>query len=162
MERTVAGRRWVSEVMTRAVVSVAPDMSVEDARRQARETGAHHQLVLDRGTLVGVICSCDLAEAEPGAEISDCMSVPVMTVHPDQSLAAAVAIMADCGVGCLPVVSGGLVVGLLSEDQLARAGMGPRLSGRCRCHARVHPARVHRPGSPSRREPPSGPGRSRP
>lgn len=135
-----AAPRLVSEVMTTAVATIGPDLTVAAARRLADETGAHHQLVLDEGTLVGVLCRCDLDEADPGSAVSDCMSVPVMTIRPDASLAAAVATMADFDVGCLPVVAGGLILGLLSEEELARAGHGvPRSAGRCRCH---RPARL--------------------
>ena len=99
---------------------------------------------LDEGTLVGILCRCDLDEAEPGAEVSDCMSVPVMTIHPDASLAAAAATMADFEVGCLPVVAGGLILGMLSEDELARAGTAaPRAAGRCRCHRRTRLPAAH-------------------
>ena len=99
----------VSEVMTTAVVAVPPGASVESARRSGEEAGAHHLLVVDEGTLVGILCTCDLDEAEPGSAVSDCMSVPVMTIRPDQSLAAAVATMADFEVGCLPVLAGGQI-----------------------------------------------------
>ncbi len=137
MDRATAesSRRLVSEAMTTAAVPVAPDLAVEEARRLAEEKGAHHLLVIDEGTLVGILCRCDLDEAESGAQVSDCMSVPVMTIRPDQSLAAAAATMADFEVGCLPVVTGGLILGLISEEELARAGVGaPRSGGRCRCH----------------------------
>ncbi|HEY6106960.1 MAG TPA: CBS domain-containing protein [Anaeromyxobacteraceae bacterium] len=140
MERAIAepSARLVAEAMTTAVVTVAPGASVEAARRLARALGAHHLLVIDEGTLVGILCRCDLDEAEPGSEVSDCMSVPVMTIPPDASLAAAVATMADFEVGCLPVVAGGLIMGVLSEDELARAGTAaPGAAGRCRCHRRT-------------------------
>ena len=147
MERLTAepSVRLVSEAMTTAVATVGPDVTVEVALRLAEETGAHHQLVLDEGALVGILCRCDLDEAEPGSAVSDCMSVPVMTIRPDQSLAAAVATMADFEVGCLPVVAGGLILGLISEGELARAGMATvRSAGRCRCHRRARLPRAPR------------------
>lgn len=144
MTRAIAesSGRLVFEAMTTAVLAVAPDQAVEEARRLAEESGVHHLLVLDEGALVGILCRCDLEEAEPGSPVSDCMSVPVETVRPDAALSTAVAIMADFEVGCLPVVTGGLVLGLLSEEELARAGAAAsRAGGRCRCHRR--PARTH-------------------
>lgn len=138
MERGIAGssQRLVSEAMTTAVVAVGPDLAVEEARRLAEEKGAHHLLVFDEATLVGILCRCDLDEAEPGTAVSDCMSVPVMTTRPDASLASAAATMADFEVGCLPVVTGGLILGLLSEEEIAGAGLAARSGGRCRCHRR--------------------------
>lgn len=134
----------VSEAMTTAVVTVPPDLSVGAARRLSDEMAAHHLLVLDEGNLVGILCRCDLREAEPGSPVSDCMSVPVMTVRPDQSLAAAIAIMADFEVGCLPVVAGGLILGLVSDEELSRAGAATaRSAGRCQCHRRARLPRTH-------------------
>lgn len=130
--------RMVAEAMTTAVVRVAPGTSAGAARRLARASGAHHLLVIDEGTLAGILCRCDLDEADASSEVSDCMSVPVMTIRPDASLAAAVATMDDFEVGCLPVVAGRLVLGMLSEEDLARAGVAaPRAAGRCRCHRRT-------------------------
>lgn len=109
--------RLVSEVMTTAVVWVEPDDPVEEALRLAKEHGAHHLLVLDEGTLVGILSQRDLDRAEPGALVADCMSVPVITIRPDATLASAVVTMADFEVGCLPVVIGGLILGVLSAEE---------------------------------------------
>ena len=112
--------RLVSEAMTTAVVWVEPDDPVEGALRVAEERAAHHLLVLDEGTLVGIISRRDLDRAEPGALVADCMSVPVITIRPDATLASAMVTMADFEVGCLPVVIGGLILGLLSEEELEK------------------------------------------
>lgn len=147
MERATAEppAQLVSEAMSTAVVAVGPGVAVEAARGLARRSGAHHLLVIDEGTLVGVLCGCDLDEADPGWEVSDCMSVPVMTIRPDASLAAAAATMADFEVGCLPVVAGRRVLGMLSEEDLARAGVAaaPPAAGRCRCHRRSRLPATH-------------------
>ncbi len=109
--------RLVSEAMTTAVVWVEPDDPVEEALRLAKERAVHHLLVLDEGTLVGILSRRDLDRAEPGALVADCMSVPVITIRPDATLASAAVTMADFEVGCLPVVIGGLILGLLSEEE---------------------------------------------
>jgi acetoin utilization protein AcuB len=150
----VSSGRLVYEAMTTAVLAVAPDQAVEDARRLAKERGAHHLLVLDEGALVGILCRCDLEEAAPGSPVSDCMSVPVETVRPDATLSTAVATMADLEVGCLPVVAGGLVLGMLSEEDVRAGGATTGAVGRCWCHCRQ--ARTHR--VPSKRKAPPGAG----
>lgn len=109
--------RLVSEAMTTAVVWIEPDDPVQEALRVAEEHGAHHLLVLDEGTLVGIVSRRDLDRAEPGALVADCMSVPVITIRPDATLASAIVTMADFEVSCLPVVIGGLILGLVSEDE---------------------------------------------
>ncbi len=124
MERVKARPRGrlVSEAMTTAVVWVEPDDPVEEALRLAKERAVRHLLVLDEGTLVGILSRRDLDRAEPGALVGDCMSVPVITIRPDATLASAVVTMADFEVGCLPVVIGGLILGLLSEEEGLETG----------------------------------------
>lgn len=117
----------VSEAMNRSLVSVGPDAPVAVALALVRRTGAEHVLVLDEQHLVGVLCACDLRGARPDEPVSDRMSVPVVTVRPDVDVADAAATMSDCGVGCLPVAVGALILGTVSEAEIARAGVrGPR------------------------------------
>ncbi len=147
MERVVAhsSGRLVSEAMTTAVVPIGPDEPVEEALRLAEERATHHLLVLDEGTLVGILSRRDLEQAEPGSRVSDCMSVPVITVRPDALLASAAVTMADFEVSCLPVVIGGLILGLLSEEgDPGRGGLaGRREASRPRALAGPKPLRPH-------------------
>jgi acetoin utilization protein AcuB len=131
------GAGLVSDAMSRAVVTVAPDEETGEARRLAEATGAHHILVLDSGNLIGILCLCDLEDSEPTTAVSEYMSVPVLTIRADASLAEAAESMRECGVGCLPVVMGGLILGMLSDAELSVAGLPPpaREDG-CRFHAR--------------------------
>jgi CBS domain-containing protein len=131
----------VVEAMNRSVVAVAPDASLAEARALVRRTGAEHVLVIDEETLVGILCACDLRGAGRGEgdAVSERMSVPVLTVRPDAPLESAALTMRECGVGCLPVALGGLILGTMSETELARAGVG---SPRPHCdHEHRHPRR---------------------
>lgn len=125
----------VSDAMNRAVVTIEPDEPIESAAEVARATGAEHLLVLDEETLVGIICACDLRAANPGETVSDCMSLPVVTVRPDTPLEDVVLTMEECAVGCVPVALGGLILGTVSDDELVRCGMGARHPHR-HCHHR--------------------------
>lgn len=131
----------VSEVMNRVVVTVEPDEEIEAAAEVARATGSEHLLVLDEDTLVGILCACDLRAARPGDTVSDCMSLPVVTVRPDTPLEDAVMTMEECAVGCIPVALGGLILGTVSDDDLVRCGIGARLPHR-HCHQRRSTARL--------------------
>lgn len=113
----------VSEVMNRTVVTVEPDTSIESAVALVRRTGAEHLLVLDEQTLVGIICSCDLRGAQRGEHVSDRMSLPVMTLRPDQAVEEALSTMRECAVGCLPVTVGGLILGTVGEPELLACGL---------------------------------------
>ncbi len=125
----------VSEAMNRAVVTIEPDDTIEAAVEIARVTGAEHLLVLDEQTLVGILCACDLRAASPGETVSECMSLPVVTVRPDTPLEDVALTMEECAVGCIPVALGGLILGTVSDDELVRCGMGARHPHR-HCHQR--------------------------
>lgn len=117
----------VSEAMNRALVTVAPESPLREALALVRRTGAEHVLVMDEQTLVGVLCACDLRGARPDEPVCERMTSPVLTVRPDAEVEEAARTMCDRGVGCLPVAVGGLILGTVSEAEIARAGVpGPR------------------------------------
>jgi acetoin utilization protein AcuB len=113
----------VSQAMNRSVVTVMPEAPLTDAVALVRRTGAEHVLVMDAGNLVGILCACDLRGACPDASVYDRMTVPVITVRPDAAVEEAAETMSACGVGCLPVAVGGLILGTVSEAEIARAGV---------------------------------------
>ncbi len=113
----------VSEAMNRSLVAVGPDAPMAHAIALVRRTGAEHVLVLESEHLVGILCACDLRGAPPEEPVSDHMTVPVLTVRPDSEVVDAAVTMSECGVGCLPVVVGGLIVGTVSGAEIARAGV---------------------------------------
>jgi CBS domain-containing protein len=113
----------VAEAMNRAVVTVAAESSMADAVALVRRTGAEHVLVVDEQNLVGILCACDLRGARPEEPVCDRMTVPVLTVRPDVDVEEAAATMCGCGVGCLPVAVGGLILGTVSEAEVVRAGV---------------------------------------
>ncbi len=113
----------VSEAMNRSLVTVMPDSPVADVLALVRRTGAEHVLVMEAQNLVGMLCACDLRGARPEEPVCDRMTVPVLTVRPDANVEEAATTMYECGVGCLPVALGGLILGTVSEAEIARAGV---------------------------------------
>ncbi len=128
----------VSDAMNRAPVVVPAEASVATAVALADAAGAAHLLVLDEEHLVGILCGCDLEAARPDEPVWERMSLPVITIRPDATLEDAATTLSECGVGCLPVALGGLVLGTVSGEELARAGVAARLP-----HRRCHVARKH-------------------
>ena len=51
------------------------------------------------------------------------MSSPVLCIGPDTTLRDAVDIMAENNIGCLPVVTGAFLVGMVTLEALATAGL---------------------------------------
>jgi acetoin utilization protein AcuB len=50
--------------------------------------------------------------------VKEIMSYPVVTVAPDTALGEAAALMVHKGVGCLPVVDGSTLVGIVTKTDL--------------------------------------------
>lgn len=127
----------VCEAMNRTPVTVEAESTIAEALALAGNTGAAHLLVMDQGTLIGILCGCDLRAARPGEQVWERMTLPVITIRPDATLEDAAVTLGDCGVGCLPVAVGGLVLGTVGEEELAAAGLQGRVPHR-RCHPRAH------------------------
>jgi acetoin utilization protein AcuB len=141
----------VSELMTRKLITVSPDNSVEMAVGLLRQRGVRHLLVLKEGLLVGILSDRDLKRAldplrsrkkkllnigglffmlEPIA-VREIMTREVVTVGPDTSARGAASIMVDRRFGALPVVEGDELVGIVTETDLLRyfAKEGPEQAG---------------------------------
>jgi CBS domain-containing protein len=113
----------VAEVMGTELYTLTPDTVVASAKRLARDNGIEHLLVLDNGALTGIVCGDDLRTAARDALVGECMSSPVLCVGPDTTLQDAIDIMAENDIGCLPVVTGAFLVGLITLEALASAGL---------------------------------------
>ena len=125
----------VSKVMTRNPVFIRPDMSLSDARSLMDKEKIGHLPVLDKkNSLIGLITKKDLLKAGPSSatsldmfEISyllskltveKIMEKNVVTVAVNEVVEEAARIMADRGIGCLPVMSGALLVGIITDTDL--------------------------------------------
>jgi acetoin utilization protein AcuB len=131
----------VRELMTPKPVVVAPGMSVPDALLLIRGRKIHDLPVVDeKGKLVGIASEQDLLHASassvttlsvwelPGLlskiTVSMVMSKEVVTATEDTPVEEAARLMADKGIGCLPVVgSDGAMSGLVTKSDLLRAFM---------------------------------------
>jgi len=125
----------VSKIMTRNPVFTHPDLSLTDARSlMDREKIGHIPVLNKNNELVGVITKADLIKAGPSAattldvyEISyllskltveKVMEKKVITVQENEVVEEAARIMADNGVGCLPVLNGSLLTGIITDTDI--------------------------------------------
>ena len=115
----------VAEVMGTELFTVTPETAVSSAQRLVQENDIHHMLVLDNGTLAGIVCRDDLRLADRDARIGDCMTSPVLCITPDTTLQEAVDIMGANDIDCLPVVTGVFLVGIVTLEALSTANLSP-------------------------------------
>lgn len=125
----------VGERMTRDPVVIHDDTPLDEAMKIMRDNKVRRLPVLNRkGALVGIVSERDLLYASPSPAtslsiyelhyllskitVADVMIRDVITVAEDTSLEEAARIMADNKIGGLPVVSGGKLVGIITETDL--------------------------------------------
>ena len=127
----------VGERMTKPAITIRPDTSMPDALDLMRKEHIRRLPVVDkRGQLVGIVTEADLLKASPSEATSlsiyeityllsklpveRLMTRKVITVTEDMPLEEAARIMADNGIGGLPVMRNKEVVGIITETTLFR------------------------------------------
>ncbi|MDR3535518.1 MAG: CBS domain-containing protein [Acetobacteraceae bacterium] len=143
----------VADVMTRHVLSVAPDSTVEEAASLMLQRGISGLFVVDsKGDLAGVVTEGDLLRRDElgtqrnrpwwlrmlvspgrqaadftrahGRRVSDVMTETVVSVPHDAELEVVVDLMERNRIKRVPVTQGGRVVGVVSRSDLLRALVG--------------------------------------
>jgi CBS domain-containing protein len=95
-----------------------------------------HLPVLEQGDIVGMVTQRDLFKAAMSSamgygekaqkaylrsvRVKEIMTSPVVTVSPDTAVAAAAEMLITKGIGCLPVVDGTRLVGMITKTDLLR------------------------------------------
>lgn len=123
----------VRDSMTREVVTVGPETTAAEALALCRENGIRHLPVLEGGRLVGVISDRDLRSATPALgdpsraealqkiQVGDEMIRDVETARPEDPIEDAASEMYEKRIGCLPVVDGEELVGIITTSDVMRA-----------------------------------------
>ncbi|MGA2082800.1 MAG: CBS domain-containing protein [Holophaga sp.] len=130
----------IRELMIPKPPVLTPHMTMPDALRIMKEKQVHRMPVVDaNGTLVGIISETDLHNASPSpattlsyweipcllakVTVEMLMVKEVVTVTEETPVEAAARIMADRNIGCLPVMRGSQLVGMVTQSDLFRAFM---------------------------------------
>lgn len=127
---------FVSHWMTRKVFTVGPNDSVTDAVKLMKEKGIKHIPVMKDGRLKGIISDRDIKEFSPSrattldmyelhyllakTKVKELMKTRVITTSPETPVEEAAMVMYDQGVGCLAVLEGGLLAGIISDRDIFR------------------------------------------
>jgi len=124
------------DIMSRNVVSISPDDSLRTASEIMEFGGVRHLPVVRGGELIGVVSERDLLKASlsniigvpadersyflEGVTIAEVMSTPAVSASLLDSVQSVAALMAERKIGCVPVLDGGKVVGLVTETDVLR------------------------------------------
>jgi len=149
--------------MTKNPIFIHPDMPINEAQALMLKEKIGHLPVLDKNNaLVGLMTKKDLMKAGPSPatsldvyEISyliskmtakDVMEKAVITVGENEVVEEAARIMADNDIGCLPVLRGKLLVGIITDTDLFHAflnAFGARHPGvRITCSIQERPGQI--------------------
>ena len=116
----------VFEVMTEGVETVRPAMPATDAWELMRGKRIHHLVVTMGADIVGVLSQRDTgsrlgARARAGQTVADFMSSPVVTVARTETIRVVANLMRGRSIGCVPVVDGKRLVGIVTVSDLLEA-----------------------------------------
>ena len=142
----------VAEIMTKGVQTIAPETAAVDAWELMRRKGIHHLVVMADSRVAGVLSERDAggrrgAALRAGSRVRDLMSTAVVAVDPQTTVRRAANLMRGRTIGCVPVVEGRRLVGIVTaSDLLQLLGRGidrPARASRPALHHRV----PHRKGA---------------
>jgi CBS domain-containing protein len=108
--------------------TIPPGLPVEDAIRLMTEMKTPAFVVVERGEPVGVLTEADILQSYlqcggpplGGLKVADVMTPGRVVAEAKEEVGAGLATMLESGIGCLPVVEDGRVVGLLFLRDLVR------------------------------------------
>ena len=116
----------VQDIMTRQVIGIEPEETVEVAARQLAQYNIGVLPVTRKGKLCGMVTDRDLvircmaANRTPGDPlVTDVMTKQVVSVQPDMDAAVAAHLMGRQQIRRLPVTENGRLCGMLSLGDLA-------------------------------------------
>lgn len=121
----------VEEIMNTSVPTLTPTHTINDALKILKEQRIRHiPIINEEREVLGVVTDRDLKEATPSslqdskdAEILDLPLEKIMTKnpitgHPLDFVEETASIFYDNRIGCLPIVSQGKLVGMITESDL--------------------------------------------
>lgn len=134
-KRDFGGLMIVKNVMAKNPVCIAPEASVTDAKALMNKHKIGKLPVVDKANrLVGILTKNDLSKAGPSEAttldmfeigyllskltVSKVMNKNVITVAENETVEECARIMVDNQIGCVPVMDGNVLVGIITESDL--------------------------------------------
>ena len=126
----------VREIMSTDIEVVDRNDNLLTVEERMATKQLRHLPVLEQGEVAGMVTQRDLFKAAMSStmgygekvqkaylqsvRVKEIMVYPVVTVAPDTSVAAAAAMIINKGIGCLPVIEGTKLVGMVTKTDLLR------------------------------------------
>jgi len=124
----------VNELMATDVVTVGRNDDLRLVDDIMAERRVRHIPVVEDGALVGLVTQRDVFKAQMSSTmgygekgqraflhavlVKEIMTHPVLTIEPETSVAEAADLMIDQGIGCLPVMQDGELIGIVTKTNL--------------------------------------------
>ena len=136
-------RTRVRDIMPKKMVTISESETLSTVEDIMTLGHVRHMPVVRAGKLVGVVSQRDLLRSSLSTltefgmqerraflqvvEITHVMSAPPIVIGPDAAVEKAALVMAENKIGCLPVMEGDTLVGLVTETDVLRcvAGVEP-------------------------------------
>ena len=119
----------IADLMTRDVVTVAPEDTLGEAAAKMTERGVGAVVVSDFGRMIGIFTERDVMRAVAGrvhsseARVREWMTPDPITMPPDASVEDAGNVMIERGFRHIPVVADERAIGIVSIRDVAEWSM---------------------------------------
>ena len=128
LRKKVNPRRVTGDIMSAPVKTIAPEVTIEEARERLVRYNVSAMPVLDRGSVVGIISRKTVEKAlyhNLGlVPVSDYMHSEFLTATPDTPISEIQSYMVGGDARLVPVLSKGLLVGVVTRTDLLRYSLG--------------------------------------
>jgi acetoin utilization protein AcuB len=147
----------VRDIMTTTVITIAPEQTLEEACGIMHAKNIRHLPVVEGGRVIGVVTDRDVhgatsshltAPCSPQGLVRSAMSRPPQTADPLDPVELAAHVMRTLKIGCLPVVAGETLVGIVTGIDLLDALL--HLTGVGKPSGRLELRLADRPGELAR------------
>lgn len=112
----------VRDAMTREVVTLGPQASVDEATAICEGEKLRHLPIVEDGRLIGLVSDRDLRSVtgatQPEVKVREVMVEKLDTAHPLDTLDHATRRLYEGKIGCLPVVDEGELVGIITSSDM--------------------------------------------
>jgi acetoin utilization protein AcuB len=111
----------IREVMTKRVETIPSYATAGEALARMRQRRIRHLVVTEGGGIIGVLSDRDLGNLGAMVNVEtvrERMSRPVVTAGPDTTVRKAANLLRGRTIGCLPVVAGAQLIGIVTTTDL--------------------------------------------